>query len=245
MKKILVLICVLVIAVAVVLFLPGKVEDAVVAELQQQGKRIFGTEVMVSDIDIDIKNGTASIREISIANPEIYSEPMALMLSSIMIKFNYKSGVIEEIIVSEPHVFAELVDKNLNILDLANHAESARRNAIPAAAENKSSAQPDTTQAQQEPEKAPPIFTINLAVLENPSVSLKSNLTEQQKQFTIQRLEARDLQGNPQQLADQLVKRLFNDLSRQVIAESVMSVGEDALEDLKDKAREKLKNLLN
>ncbi len=245
MKKLVLLICFLIIAVSIVYFLPGKVEEAVVNELQEQGRRIFGTEVIVTDIDIDMKNGTALIKEISIANPEIYSQPKAITLSSVLAKFDYKSGIIEEIIISRPHVFAEFIDKNLNIIDLANHAESARRDSIPTTGDAQTGPSSENSKPQGKSDKEPTIYTIKLAALERPSVSIKSNFSDEQKAFSIERLEARNLQGNSQQLADQLVKSLFNDLSRQVIAQSAISIGDDALEKLKQKAQEKLKNLLN
>ena len=245
MKKLILLIGVLVIGLSIVFFLPEKIEDTVVKELQEQGRRVFGTEVIVSDVDINIKQGTALIKEISIANPENYSQANAITLSSIFAEFNYKSGVIEKIIISKPQVLAEFNDKNLNILDLANHAESARRNTLGSATENQISAEPENSDSEVKDRKPPRIFTIKLAALEQASVSIASNLSDKQKQFSIDRLEARDLQGNSQQLADQLVKGLFNDLSKQVIAKSALSLTEDALEELKDKAKQKLKDLFN
>ena len=245
MKKLLLLISVLVIAIAAIFFLPEKVEEIVVNELQDQGRRVFGTEVIVSDIDLNLKNGTALIEEISIANPANYSQTNAITLSSVFAKFDYGSGVIEEIIVSKPQVFAEFNNKNLNILDLANYAESARRNSIAVADNNQSDLTPAEPSSDSKTEKPQRLFTIKLAALEQASVSIKSIQSDEQKQFSIKRLEARDLQGNSHQLADQLVKQLFNDLSRQVIAKSALSLSEDALEKLKDKAKEKLKNLLN
>ena len=245
MKKRLLLISVVLIALSIIYFLPEKIEEAVVNELQDQGRRVFGTEVIVSDIDINVKDGTALIEKISIANPPNYSQANAITLSSVFAKFNYASGVIEEVIVSKPQVFAEFQDKNLNILDLANHAESERQKSIPAAGNNQSNTPSEEPDSKRKSEKAPAIFTIKLAALEQASVSIKSNHLEEDKEFSIKRLEARDLQGNSHQLADQLVKQLFNDLSRQVIAKSALSLSEDALEKLKDKAKEKLKDLLN
>ena len=245
MKKYLLIISVLIIALAVVFFLPEKVEKVVIDELQDQGQRVFGTQVLVSDVDINLKDGTALIKEISIANPENYSQTNAITLSSIFAEFNYKSGVIEKVIVSKPHVFAEFNDKNLNILDLANHAEAARRTTASTASESQTNSQSAQTETESKPEEAPRIFTIKLAALEQATVSIQSNLSDSKKEFTIERLEARDLQGTSHQLTDQLVKSLFNDLSRQVIAKSALSLSEDALEKLKDKAKEKLKDLLN
>ena len=246
MKKLLLLIVVLVIAgSAVIFYLPKKIEEAVVNELQEQGRRVFGTEVIVSDIEISLRDGSASINEISIANPEIYSQANAITLSSISAKFNYSSGVIEEIIISKPQVFAEFKDSSFNILDLANHAESARRDSVGSAGGAPAPSEPENSGSEDEDEEAPRIFTIDLAALEQASVSISSNLSDKQKQFTVERLEARNLQGNTHQLADQLVKGLFNDLARQVIAQSALSLSEDAIETLKDKAREKLKDLLN
>lgn len=245
MKKILLLIAVLVIAIGVIFFIPQKIEQAVVNELQDQGRRVFGTEVIVSDIDISLKDGRATINEISIANPDIYSQSHAITLSSISAKFDYSTGVIEEIVVSRPQVFAEFNDSNFNILDLAKHAESVRRDTIGSAGSSQTPSDSESSGSAEKPEKPPRIFTINRAALEQASVSISSNQSDKQKQFTIERLEARNLQGNTHQLANQLVTGLFNDLARQVIARSALSLSEDALDSLKDKAQEKLKDLLN
>ena len=244
MKKLMILLAAILLAAIAYYFLPGKIEGIALEEIEEQGERVFGTDVEVSDLLIDIANGTASIREISIANPQGYSQPFAMTLSSITAKFDYKSQVIDQIIVAEPHVYAEFKGKDLNILDLANQAERARKGAgggKAAQAEVTDNQAIDEPSEQEDDEAI--IMTINLVALDKATVDIRSDLTDQQKQFTIDRLEARDLHGNKQQLTNQLVKGLFNDLAKQVISESTQSLEEQALKKLKDKAKEKLKKL--
>ena len=244
MKKNILIILAFTLGIAAYYFLPDKIEDIVLEELQEQGQRVFGTQVIVSDLSVDVRQGIASINEISIANPQGYSEPIALSLSSITAKFDYNSLVIDEIIISKPHVFAQLKGKDLNILDLANHAEQVTRSSLPAQSTTDATAT-KTNEETQESEDEPLILTINLIALENATIDIQSDLTDKTKQLSIERLEARNLQGNSQQLANQLAKGLFNDLAKQVITESANTLEDEALEKLKDKAKEKLKKLFS
>ena len=244
MKKIIAIALILVAAVFLWLNFSNKAEELVLKEIERQGRRAFGTEVKVSDLELDIKQGTASIREITVANPAGYSQEHALTLGGIHAQFDYKNLSIREIIVSEPHVFAEFVDSRLNIEELAKQAEKFAP--VPVSEVDVVTGKTTSQQkAEQQEEEESIELTIDFIALEDIKVDLISNKLKKQKQFGIDQIAARDLSGTPGQLGNQIINKMLNDLYEQVAVESLKALGTEKLDELKDKVKDKLKSLFD
>ena len=245
MKKILAVVLVLIIAVFAWFKFSGQPEKLILEELERQGQRAFGTEVTVSDLDLDIKQGTASIREISVANPSGFTQENALTLSEIHAQFDYKNFSISEIIISDPHVYAEFIDSRLNIEELSKHADLFAP--VPVSevdvATGESTPESGTEDKQSEEESVE--LTIDYIALENITVDLISDKLKEQKQFGIDQIAARDLSGTPGQLGNQIINKMLNDLYQRVAAESLKELGIEKFDELKEKVQDKLKNLFN
>ncbi len=246
MKKILAVILLLIIAVFAWLKFSNQAEELVLKELERQGRRAFGTEVIVSDLDLDIKAGTASIREISVANPPGFTQQNALTLSEIYAQFDYRNLSISEIIVSDPHVYAEFIDSKLNIEQLAEQAKKFAPvpvSEVDVTAGGESTSEPGAENAEAEEDSIN--LTINYIALENITVDLISDKLKEQKQFGIDQIAARDLSGTPGQLGNQIINKMLTDLYQRVAAESLKELGIEKLDELKEKVKDKLKNLFN
>lgn len=240
------LIAIIVIAIVLVYLFFGKLERAVADKIEQQGERLFGAEVVVSDVDLDILNGKASISEISIANPPGYTQPNAITLSGISAQLDYKSLVIKEILISQPRINAELINNKLNIEELASHAAKASQPGETGDGQAQEPDQADTTKKseQDKEDENAQIFTIDRVAITNAQVELRSDLLEQPQQFELELIETTNLKGSPHFIGNQLATGLLNDLLGQVIAQSIKTVGKEKLNDLKDKALKKLNQLL-
>ncbi len=245
MKKILVLVLVVIIAVFAWLKFSGQAEELVLKEIERQGRRAFGTEVTVSDLELDVKQGSARIGEITVANPDGYTQPNALTLAGIYAQFDYKNLSISEIIVSEPHVFAEFVGSKLNIEELAKQAEKFAPTPVSEVDVNTGESKPEEKSDDKTEEEESIELTIDFVALENITVDLISDKLKEKKQFGIDQIAAQDLSGTPGQLGNQIINKMLNDLYEQVAVESLKALGNEKLDELKDKVKDKLKSLFD
>ncbi len=245
MKKILAVVLVLIVAVFAWLKFSDQPEKLVLEELERQGRRAFGTEVTVSDLALDIKQGTASIREISVANPPGFTQQNALTLSEIYAQFDYKNLSISEIIVSDPHVYAEFIDSKLNIEELSKHADLFAPVPVSEIDVTTGESAETTENSEAESEENEIELSIDYIALENITVDLISDKLKEQKQFGIDQIAARDLSGTPEELGNEIINKMLNDLYQRVAAESLKELGIEKFDELKEKVKDKLKNLFD
>ena len=132
MKRILAIVVplVLIALVAVVYFglqnLDGLVKDAI----QGVGSELVGTDVRVSSVAIDLREGRGTIRDLRIANPEGFTAGDAIRLGEITLAIDVKSVtsspiVLDEVTVLGPQVSAEVTPAGINLDVLRKNLERA------------------------------------------------------------------------------------------------------------------------
>lgn len=115
--------------------------------VNKYGSEVTGTSVNLAGFNINLKDGEASVKQITVANPENYKTQYAVELGNIDVKVNLKSVttdtiIIDKIVVNKPVISYEM--KSLtenNISEIINNVNkySASSAAEPAKEETKSS----------------------------------------------------------------------------------------------------------
>lgn len=98
--------------------------------VNKYGSEVTGTDVSLQGFKLDLANGTASVKQIAVANPAGYTTPNAVSLGEISVKINMKSLtadtiIIDEINIQKPAVTYEM--KSLtqnNISDIINNVNA-------------------------------------------------------------------------------------------------------------------------
>ena len=126
MKKFSVFLLVIaVLCAAVYYFFP--LEMIVKKVVNKYGSEVTGTDVNLQGFNIDLKNGQATVKEITVANPANYKTKYAVQLGQISVKVNIKSLttdtiVIDEIAVNKPVISYEMMSLTQNnIADIINN----------------------------------------------------------------------------------------------------------------------------
>lgn len=121
---------VIIIAVAVVYLLSSL--DSLVAEaIKKYGSQVTGTTVDVSSVNIDIKGGSGSIEQLTIANPKDFSSPHIFTLGNISTAIDIASVnkdpiVIKQILIKKPDVFYEINEAGAsNLTELQKNIEQS------------------------------------------------------------------------------------------------------------------------
>lgn len=127
-RKLLIAAMVLLLIIAgVAIFLYNSIDPIVKSAIERFGSDVTGTKVTVGSVDISLKTGRGTIRDLKVDNPEGFSSGDAFELGEITIDLDVASLnkdpiVIEEIRVLEPVVRGELDGKaRTNIGVLRDH----------------------------------------------------------------------------------------------------------------------------
>jgi hypothetical protein len=99
-----------VVAVAGVLVLRGRLDDLVARAIEHHGSRLCGTAVTVGMVHLELGAGRATIRDVAVANPEGFSQRPALAFGEFVIDLDPGS------LTGEPYVIENLDLKDAAVL---------------------------------------------------------------------------------------------------------------------------------
>ena len=126
MKKLGIFLLILaILGVLVYYFFP--MEMVVKKAVNKYGSEVTGTDVNLSGFHLNLKNGEATVKEITVANPSTYKTKYAIQLDNIDVKVNLKSLtsdtiIVDKIVVNKPVVSYEMMSLTQNnIADIINN----------------------------------------------------------------------------------------------------------------------------
>lgn len=139
-KLVIVAIVLVIIIAGVAVYLYNSIDSIVKNAIERSGTEITGTKVSVGSVDISLRSGRGTIRDVRVENPEGFSDEDAVALGEITLELDIASlnrdpVVIQEIRVHTPVVNAE-VDEHLvtNIGVIRTHVQNYRVSTAPAEA---------------------------------------------------------------------------------------------------------------
>ncbi|HAU67093.1 MAG TPA: hypothetical protein DCW52_01705 [Gammaproteobacteria bacterium] len=244
MKKLLIglLVLVIIIAVASTVFLSnldGMIKDTIEAE----GTAALGSTLTVESVETDLRNGSALIKGMSIANVSGYTSVNAIEISTLKADVDYQNQLIKSILIDEPVINADLIGTRSNFEDLVDN--------MPV----------DEEITEDEVDEGMPEITINSFSLNRAKVNVSSDKLGQ-RSFIMDDFVITGLVGTPEQIADiitvrltshvsaqvknyatQEIKALANEVKRRVQEEVNEKVNEKINDTVKDKLGDKVKGL--
>ncbi len=227
-KKILIVLLILIVAIAIGLYLfSGKLDGIIKETIEVEGTAALGSQVRVSNVVTNLKQGRAEISGLTISNPPGYQSANAIELSNFNAEVDYGDQTVKEIIINQPVINAEQKGKRNNFQDLLARMPKSEA----AEDETRSESGPDITIKKIALQKA----TINLLTrdLEIAGESLELG----NRRFIMDDFVVTNISGTPQAISDELTQKLVAHVSGQVTAYVTKEITNMA----KAKATEKLK----
>jgi hypothetical protein len=134
-RRLLVVAAVVIVVVAALLMLASNLDKLVAKGIEKYGSEATGTRVGVSGVHISLREGSGTIRGLSVASPEGFKVRTALSLDDITVAIDIKSAredpiVAREIRIKAPVVHAEITktgDSNIQQLRKRVEAYAAQR----------------------------------------------------------------------------------------------------------------------
>ena len=117
----------LAIALGIAYYSSGKIDAYVKTAIEKYGSESLGTKVSVGEVNISLRQTTATITNLEIANPPGFDDPIAFKAGLIEITLNSKeskldSVVIDRILLNSPMVFYIKTKQTDNLSSLQDQA---------------------------------------------------------------------------------------------------------------------------
>ena len=146
MKKLAIFALILTVIGAVVYFKAPSAENIVKTVVHKYGSQVTGTEVNLGGFRLALTKGEVEISDLTVANPENYSQPHIMSVGRVLVKVNLKSlldkTIIEEKVeIEKPQITYELLSLTQN--NVSQLLENIKQNT--ASADKKAAAEEKKT----------------------------------------------------------------------------------------------------
>lgn len=196
-------------------FTTFKLDSMIEQQIEQVASRSMGTVVSVGAVKTDLRQGSMTISDITIANPPGYRNPYAFKLSGIEATVEYDTLDVRRVIIEKPDIVVEEKNGQTNIQALLSGLDS-----LPEEPETDADGQPV-------PEIMIHLFRMNESRAAFESASLDKATT-----IEVDAVELTNIKGTPQVVATVIAREILNEI-----------VSDAAMELLKTKASDKLNEL--
>ena len=145
---------IVVVVVAVLLYVTASLDSLVKQGIETYGSRIAGVPVRVGSVEISLSSGRGTLRELSISNPEGFSNGAALRLGEITLDIELSSLTQEPLVIQAVKILAPEVNAEVSASGSTN-IDELRRN-ISAYAGTSSNERSTTEGGRAAADDAPP-----------------------------------------------------------------------------------------
>lgn len=241
MKKLVVAIVVLLIILAVAAwFLLSNIDSIAKDVIEEAGSRVIGTSVSVGSVSIELTQGSATIKNLSVANPSGFSDQPAFRFSEVTAVVGITSGIVERIYSSEPQIRVEFKDGKSNFEVLNKNIQASA-----GGGDDKGKGK----KKEKDPDKDPAQIQIDEVEVKKAKATVIRDDGSEPLELTIDSLRFENLKGSPQQIArvmlSQFVAQVIAETARRTLEREAKEYLEEKQEELEEKLGEKLKQLLN
>ena len=224
-KKIAIILTIVVIALVGFLTLTlSKLDGIVKSTIEQVGSDALGSSDKVGSVDIDLKEGRATIKNLKIKNPEGFSNESAISFGEMTAVVDYKNLSIKKIYADGPEILVEQKGIDSNFTTFKKNLKSSPEEVQ----EDKDS---DTEKKQEAA-----VYQIDLFQIKNIKLKLISDQLKEPQEVQLKNIVLKELKGTP----SSIIKQILN----QLVGNTITAVGKKGLiKALDSKGSGKLKSL--
>ncbi|MDT8318992.1 MAG: hypothetical protein RQ826_00555 [Xanthomonadales bacterium] len=227
MKKFLSVIVVLLLVVAAALwyFLNYRLDGIIENQIEMAGSRSLGSKVAVGLVQTNIRDGSLTISEITVANPPGYKNTHAFSLKNVEAAVDYSTLDVQRVVIDNPEIAIEEIGGRTNF------------DAMLAVLE----AQPDRPAGQGTKE---PVIVVRHFRMNESRAAFESESLGRHIDLELDAVEMNDLRGTPSEIAKVIATGILREVTSETAGVMVKAEARKKLEDVGRKAADKLRALL-
>lgn len=229
MKKALIVILVLLVLVAggVWYFVSFRLDGLIQQKIEQAGTTSLGTRVSVGKVKTDIRDGSLSISNITVANPPGFKNEKAFSLDNIEAAVDYGNLDVKRIVIDKPEILIEEAGGQTNFDRMLKELDSM-----------------DSGNATQESGKPEPVIVIHHFRMNGSRAAFESESLGRYSDVEIDAVELNDLKGTPTELAKAIATKVVSEVAADAATELLKAQARKKFGDVEEKVTGKLKGLL-
>ena len=208
------LVLLLVVGGGVWYFVSFRMDSMIASNIETRASASLGTQVTVGTVKTDIKGGSLTISNITIANPPGFKNKNAFSLNDIEAAIDYSNYDIKRVVIDKPEIVIEELGGETNFSRMLAGIE-------------KQDSEPEPDPAADGKEE--PIIVIHHFRMNDSRASFESESLDKYSNLEIDAIELSNLKGTPSELSEIIFKKIINEITK-----------EAAIELLKAKASEKI-----
>ena len=235
MKKALIFILILLVVVggAAWYFVAYRMDAMIEQQIETAGTRSLGTRVTVGTVNTNIKNGSLTISEVTVANPPGFKNTHAFKLNGIEAAVDYSNFEIKRVIIENPEIVIEELGGETNFSMMM--AELERADSKPA----------DTTPADEtQPDgKDEPVVVIHHFRMNESRAAFESESLDSYANIKVDAVEMKNIKGTPSEVANQIANKILKEISKEAAIEVLKAQAKKKYGDTEIKVSKKFKDL--
>ncbi len=198
-------------------FVSFRMDSMVASNIESRASASLGTQVTVGTVKTDIKGGSLTISNITIANPPGFRNKNAFSLNDIEAAIDYSNYDIKRLVIDKPEIVIEELGGETNFSRIKAGIESQ-------------GSEPESEPAADGKEE--PIFVIHHFRMNDSRASFESESLDKYSNLEIDAIELSNIKGTPSELSKIIFNKIINEVAK-----------EAAIELLKAKASEKIDSI--
>ena len=220
MKKAITILLVLLLVVGggIWYFVTFRMDSMIASNIETGASASLGTQVTVGTVKTDIKGGSLTISNITIANPPGFKNKNAFSLNDIEAAIDYSNYDIKRVVIDKPDIVIEEMGGETNFSRMLAGIEKQG---------SEPEAEPGSDPAADGKEE--PIIVIHHFRMNESRASFESESLDKYSNLEIDAIELSNIKGTPTEVSKVITRKIINEITK-----------EAAVELLKAKASEKI-----
>ena len=224
MKKAITILLVLLLVVGggVWYFVSFRMDSMIASNIETRASASLGTQVTVGTVKTDIKGGSLTISNITIANPPGFKNKNAFSLNDIEAAIDYSNYDIKRVVIDKPEIVIEELGGETNFSRMLAGIE-------------KQDSEPEPDPAADGKEE--PIIVIHHFRMNDSRASFESESLDKYSNLEIDAIELSNIKGTPSEVSEIIFKKIINEITKEAAIELLKAKASDKIDSIfgKDK----------
>ncbi len=208
-------------------FVNVRMDSMIESRLERAATAALGNHVEVGGVETDLRKGTLTVREISVANPPGYKNPYAMRFNDVEAAVDYENLEIRRVVIDQPEFLIEELGGTTNFQQMLDALE-AGESVVPAV----------------DPAKPEPVIVIRHFRIDGARAGFESASLDRYTDLNVDAIELNDLKGTPTELANEIGRKVLKELSSEAAIALLEAQARRKADDLGGKVSHSLGKIL-
>ena len=210
-----------------------RLDSMIENRIETRASASLGTQVSVGTVETDIKGGSLTISNITVANPPGFKNKNAFSLNGIEAAVDYANLDIKRVVIEKPEIVIEEMGGETNFSRIMAQLEKQA-----------GGSDPDAEPAPGKEGKEEPIIVVRHFRMNQSRASFESESMDRYSDLEVDAVELNNLRGTPTEVGKIIATEIIQEITREAAIELLKAQARKQYEKAEIKISDKLKSLL-